>query len=141
MTQEMWVCDKCDKEILKTRQGCINSHLKSVHWSDTESHIEQYKRVREQIPKKYVEAFESLSGEGRAIKSIQAAIEYIETSKSQYAVADEYDTTDVTVRETVDRLIETGFVALEKVKDSSVRRGEGEFGSYTNGECRWDTST
>jgi len=105
--------------------------------SVTESHLELVKKYKEDIPERYEEAFWELTGSGMKPSALRAAIMYIENEVSQYEAAEEYDVTDVAVRDNLEKLIDTDYVTLEEVRANSVRTGKGVFGNHTVGNRTW----
>jgi len=126
-------CPVCNRGF-DTYQGMRIHQAEAGHMTDsnaridTESHIERYKRIREEIPDKYRDAYEEITGQGKPPRGFQAAVCYIESDVSQYTVEEAFDVTPVTIRDHTRRLINRGVVSLEYVQTNSPRAGtKGQF--------------
>ena len=100
-------------------------------------YIPRLEMTMKEIPDKYHEALWEITGSGTAPNVVQAAVEYIETPRTQWEIAGEYDVTEVGIRRNVERIIDMGVVDLEYVQENCVRPGKGKFGERTNGERKW----
>jgi len=93
----------------------------------TEDAIERYRRIREEIPDKYRDAYEKITGQGKSPTGFQAAVCYIESEESQAAAADAFDVSDLTIRKLTRDIIREGVVSLEYVQENSPHGGSKVF--------------
>jgi len=101
----------------------------------TDSYIERYKRIREEIPEKYRDAYEEITGQGKSPRGFQAAVCYIESEADIETVEDAFDVCEVPIRENTHRLIDRGVVTLAEVRENNHQNGYQKFGeNRVNGE-------
>ena len=113
---------------MRIHQGRSECDTGSTGRLDTESYIERYKRIKEQIPERYREAFEELTGEGKSPNVFQGAILYIESEKTIIEAAELESTNETSIREMVNRLINRDVVSLEYVRRNNHDNGFQVFG-------------
>ena len=129
---DVWVCPECGTEFNQDRKSAINQHKYQRHNLDTESYIERYKRIKTEIPERYSEAYESITGSGRAPKTVQAAVCYIESDTTLDKAAEIFDKSSVTISKMVKELIEHDAVTLEYVRENNHDNGFQVFGEDRN---------
>lgn len=121
----------------------LSSHLSKEHNEDYSKlnngkcYIKRYRKVKREIPEKYHDAFEEMTGSGRSLLSVQAAVCYIESSVTQDMAADIFAVSDVTVRQVTRDLVDRGIVSLDYIQENCIRDGNGQFGRRTDGEVGW----
>lgn len=62
------------------------------------SHFERMEKLKEELPDEYIDTFETLTGQGASPSGVAAAIEWVDTNKTQDQLADEYGVSTVTIR-------------------------------------------
>ena len=129
-----WTCPECGKEYRENQVGSIYKHKYQRHELDTESYINRYRRIRDEIPQKYHDAYEEITGRGKSPRGFQAAVAYIESEVSQDTIAEAFDITPVTIRNTVRDIIREGTVSLEYVQENSPDGGSKVFNGK-DGQC------
>jgi hypothetical protein len=119
--------------------------MKNVHGEDYtrlnngRCYMKRYQKVKEEIPKKYYDIYDELTGAGKSLLSVQAAICYIEAEITQKVAAEAFHVSEVTVRDITREMIDRGAVSLDYVRENCVKKGNGQFGEYTNGEIKnWE---
>lgn len=75
---------------------------------------------KEQIPEDYHDVFDQLVGKGCSPSGVIAAIEYVDTPKSQKVVSDEFDTSTVTIRN-----LYPAILAIGPKEDVHTSKGSG----------------
>jgi len=126
-------CPICQEEFdswhsMRVHQGSSKCDTGSTGRLDTESYIERYKRIKEQIPEKYKGAFEELTGQGKSPNVFQGAILYIESEKTLKEAANLEDTCEESIRTLTNDLIDRGVVSLEYVRRNNFDNGIQVFG-------------
>ena len=123
MSDEL-VCEECGKTWPAEKRVQYHNHRYRTHCLDTESYIERYKRIKTEIPERYRDAYENITGAGCAPKTVQAAVCYIESFATLEDAAEAFDRTPVSIRQMVYRLIDEDAVTLEYVRSN-------------HGDARW----
>jgi hypothetical protein len=104
----------------------------------TETYIERYKRIKTEIPERYHDIYESLTGSGRSPSVFQATVCYIESEVSQSGAADIFDCTEVAIRDMVRDIIDAGVVTIEEVRENNDDRWQRFGEKRVDGENWYD---
>ena len=127
---EKHVCPNCKKEFNDGRG--VHRHIEFCDGVDRAPYIERYKSIRENIPEKYHEVYDDLSGSGHTPRSIFAAICYIEWNETLEETSEICDTSIPTIRDKVEKLVDTGVVDLEDVREGKSKNEYQVFGHGRN---------
>lgn len=133
-------CSECGRSWPDDKLNNYQNHIYGSHNLDTANYLERYKRIRREIPAKYRDVYDDLTGKGKSPKAVQAAICYIESEVTQSVAADAFGVTAFAVRTHTRELVRRGVVSLEYVRENSPREGRGQFngmdGKHAGGEVR-----
>lgn len=89
---------------------------------------EMFAKHKEDLPEEWHETFDTLVGQGNSPSGIKAAIEYVTTDRSQPDVAEEFGTSDTTIRN-----LQEAVVALGPA--DRIRRGGSWSSTTTARDC------
>lgn len=121
------MCDECGAEYEEgTWKAC--KHKYNGHNLDNGAeYIKRYKQAKSEIPKRYEDAFDQLTGSGRGIDTVQAAICYVESGCTQQIAADIFGVTGVSVRNRARDLVEMGVVDVDEIWTDTNHQQFAEF--------------
>jgi len=129
-----WTCPECGRAYDEDQQSSASIHRNNAHSLDTESYIQRYRRAKTDIPEKYHEVYEELTGSGTPVRVVQAAVCYIESGESQSETAEEWDVSIPPLRRVVNEAIRAGAVSLDYVRENSPSSGKNQFHGE-DGQC------
>jgi DNA-binding XRE family transcriptional regulator len=138
-------CPECGRTFdtfqgLRVHQGETDHDRGRNERLNTESYFERYRRIREEIPNRYRDAYDDATGSGQSPRAFQAGVAYIESEATMETVADAFDTSEVTIRNHVNRLVDRGVVTIAEVRENNRQDGTQKFGEVRGQDGRVEGS-